>query len=214
MLALGGMLLLIGLYKYKTINIRKRNHELETEVANRTSDLMHLNQRLKQTADSDFLTGLPNRLAFIKRFEEWQLKHHGSMPDTTIVLTDIDHFKQINDEHGHDVGDEVLRRVSQEFKSTIRESDFVARWGGEEFIFCLTHCNQVQAKDQANRIRELIKQSPIDLDGGSIHITATFGVCQFTEDMSLEDCINLADQALYHGKRTGRDSVVVKGETL
>ena len=200
-----GLALAWLLHHNRTIKIRKQNQLLEEEVANRTAELSQLNKQLKSAAHSDFLTGLANRMAFIK---DYRLKEKNTKK-STIVLADIDHFKNINDEFGHTVGDEVLKRVGQTMLELIREDDLLARWGGEEFIFYFDHMNAEQTHNLIERIRQAVESTPIQFENHIIPVTLTFGICQRQAGMSLNDCINAADEAMYQGKNQGRNQVVV-----
>ncbi len=212
LLTLAVVLLVLAFYKYRTFNIRRRNQELEREVACRTADLQRLNEQLAASADTDYLTGLPNRLAFIRSFSELRDALDTEHIPICVVLADVDHFKQINDEYGHEAGDAVLKQVGTLFKTILREEDMVARWGGEEFAFYLVDTDERQAWEITERIRESMQNLAILYQKESIQLTATFGICQYHPDMSLEACIRRADDSLYKGKSRGRNIVVVHKE--
>jgi diguanylate cyclase (GGDEF)-like protein len=124
-------------------------------------------------------------------------------------MADIDHFKHINDQYGHAAGDEVLKQVSAIMKSMVREHDLMARWGGEEFIFYFDRMDAESTHSLIERIRLKIESSDIVYEDQVIPVTLTFGVCQKKAGQSLNDCINAADEALYEGKKSGRNQVVV-----
>jgi diguanylate cyclase (GGDEF)-like protein len=123
----------------------------------------------------------------------------------SLVLFDVDYFKQVNDTYGHQVGDEVLIEVAQVALKSVREVDTAARYGGEEFILLLPQTNVVSALDIAERIRTSMQET-IKLDGKSV--TASFGVIEIKEGISIAQLISLADQALYKAKAAGRNQVM------
>jgi diguanylate cyclase (GGDEF)-like protein len=125
------------------------------------------------------------------------------------MLLDIDHFKQINDNYGHLAGDFVLRSVAAECNKHIRTTDIFARYGGEEFICLLYEVGPEKARETAERIRRFIDAMPVEFDGKSIHVTASFGLAFAQVDQTLEKVIDLADQCLYKSKRNGRNRVTI-----
>jgi diguanylate cyclase (GGDEF)-like protein len=159
----------------------------------------------RQASRMDPLTGLLNRGALVDRFEELRIQaaHHGS--PVSLVVCDLDHFKEVNDRHGHDQGDAVLRDVAAELRSAIRSFDLVYRLGGEEFLVVLPGCELEEASAVAERIRERLRAAR----PGSIAITASLGVaCAQGAGLVFDDLFRAADQALYSAKARGRDRVV------
>ncbi len=207
-MVLGVLLLALLIHLCRNHQILQRNRELESEVASRAADLQRLNEQLEATASTDYLTGLPNRMAFINSFRHKRQQAADGM-NLSIVLADIDHFKQVNDRHGHEGGDRVLIKISDLFQSMIRQQDMVARWGGEEFIFCLLHADTEGALRTTERIRDAMQQSQVVIDKSRVSVTATFGICQYQNSMTLEECIRRADEFLYSGKEKGRNVVVL-----
>jgi len=188
--------------------IRKRNLDLEEIVEKRTSELMLLNKKLESASETDFLTGLNNRTGFVNKFEKL------SNDNSCIALADIDHFKKINDEHGHLAGDEVLKKIAKIMLDNIQDQDIVARWGGEEFIFYFHDTNSSETYRIIEQIRIKIQNANITLDDHKIPVTCTFGICQLFTEKGLNDCIKSADKSMYIGKSKGRNITVVstKGE--
>ncbi|TDR22628.1 ligand-binding sensor domain-containing protein [Marinicella litoralis] len=199
------VLLAIFLHQFRTNKIKRQNQTLENEVKSRTSELRDLNAQLKTAAHSDYLTSLPNRMAFIKTIE---LKRKDPAIDgICLVMADIDHFKQINDQYGHAAGDVILIKVSEIMRAMIREEDMVARWGGEEFIFYFEAKNANQLLPMIDRIREAVEGTEFKYGENIISVTLTFGICQSEKGMSLNDCIKKADEAMYQGKSGGRNTI-------
>jgi diguanylate cyclase (GGDEF)-like protein len=165
--------------------------------------------QLEHLAREDMLTGLSNRRHFEERLhEEWQraLRYGHSV---TLLLCDIDHFKQVNDLYGHACGDAVLKEVGQTLLSGSRTSDVVARYGGEEFVVLLCEATLEQALVGAERLRAAVKARSFDHPSGSFHVTMSVGVASLEnkDPASLTRLLAEADEALYAAKGLGRDRV-------
>jgi diguanylate cyclase (GGDEF)-like protein len=174
-----------------------------------TSD-ERLLQVLFERAARDLLTGLYNRAYFLDQVVYQALQGARLGHGLAILLLDIDHFKRINDTFGHGVGDEVLRLVANILRESVRSEDLVARFGGEEFILAMTAPGVAQARGVAEQVRLLLAARPIEVAGHHIRVTASFGG-DFAEAGRFQDAgrmIQIADQALYKAKNTGRDRVV------
>ena len=169
-----------------------------------------LMELLKQQSYIDQLTGLYNR-RFLEEISEKlaaQVKRRNSI--LGILMVDIDYFKQVNDEYGHDVGDRVLKEVAQVIKNTVRESDYVIRFGGEEILVLLMDVKEGKAKEVAEKIRRAVENKVIEFSGGIIKKTVSIGVSEFPKDCEgrFWQCIKFADVALYRAKEEGRNRVV------
>ncbi len=166
--------------------------------------------RLKRMAMTDSLTGVDNGRAFTQKAmkELKRCKRHGK--PLCVAILDIDHFKRVNDEHGHLVGDAVLKIFAQFSQRSMRLEDEFARIGGEEFAILLPHTNLVGAELVTERIRNIIEISPIRYDTDKeLYITASIGVAEFDPDaVDIESAMDCADQALYKAKQQGRNKVV------
>ena len=167
------------------------------------------NRLLEQLALTDALTGLPNRRAI----EDWATRQLSGAArygfSFWAVMADLDHFKNVNDTHGHEAGDAVLKRFAEILKANSRKSDICGRIGGEEFLFALTHTNAENAKIVTERIRCQLEETNFDFDGTSLTVTASFGVAGFegSQAPNLGQLISKADAALYSAKRLGRNRV-------
>lgn len=171
-----------------------------------------LEQHLERLASIDSLTGLPNRRSFFERSAiEVERNRRYGVP-LALVMVDIDHFKRINDRYGHETGDRALVAVAEVLKSGLRQADFAARLGGEEFCLLLPETPPDAAQDVAERLRLALATAPVAVGEEALTITASFGVANLglTAD-SLEDCLARADAALYHAKAGGRNRVEVAG---
>lgn len=178
---------------------------LETEVRRTNRE-----KELDKAVGLDFLTQLPNRRALNDRLSS-SLMHDGKAK--AFLVIDIDHFKAINDEHGHIAGDEVLKKIGAKLKTSMRPEDFVARMGGEEFAVILCAQTRTEAMKVAERIRAGLK-GDISVDGKTIKVTASLGgTFVKNSEISGSSAFQIADQALYAAKRAGRDQMVFTTES-
>ena len=187
--------------------------QLQVQVDHRTMQghvarLGVLTRKLRQASLTDPLTRLPNRRHAMEELKRhWQFSDRHSIP-LSVVMIDIDHFKNFNDTYGHDIGDLVLRESSQTFRQTVRTADMVCRLGGEEFLVILPESDLEGARICADRVRtalhELVIRGP-DFEG---KVTASFGVATRTPNTkSIDQLLKEADEALYEAKRGGRDRI-------
>ena len=172
-----------------------------------------LYKKMETMATTDGLTGLTNHRTFQERFLdliERAGRNHGRV---ALLLCDVDFFKKVNDNYGHPVGDEVLRRVARVLQEVPRKIDIPARYGGEEFAVLLDNADVTQARAVAERIRIEISKVVVDTEKGPLSVTESIGVAVFPEDgRDRATLIERADLALYHAKHTGRNRVVTWGE--
>ena len=180
--------------------------ELRARVnaALRTKQMQDL---LIEHAKIDPLTGLPNRRALNERLsQEWsRLMRHGG--HLSVIMADIDHFKNVNDQFGHPAGDEVLCQVARLLADGCRESDMLARYGGDEFVLVAPETTAQAATDFVERLRMSICTRPLEVHGRAIEVTASFGVAGNEWLKTPEDMIHAADEALYRAKSAGRNCV-------
>jgi len=185
-------------------------------IANRIIDLeRRLREsldRVQKMATHDSLTDLYNRRALYEIAENELSRARRENKPVSLVMMDIDHFKNVNDEHGHNIGDQALRRVAYIILEKIRSYDTAGRWGGEEFLFVLPSTDQDEAKQIAERVRQGIESANIPLQGGKhLDLQASFGVStSMPEDLITFDLlVHQADEALYDAKGEGRNRVCV-----
>jgi diguanylate cyclase (GGDEF)-like protein len=171
--------------------------------------VLEMESRLIHLANSDPLTGLPAKRVLNEHFErEWSRARRYDH-DLACVMLDLDFFKTINDDHGHPVGDDVLRAVARLMSEHCRASDIIGRYGGEEFFAILPETTESDALIWAERLRVCIEHCPIDVNGLSLRITASAGVAELASDVKNRDeLLDRADQALLMAKQTGRNRVV------
>lgn len=204
---------------FKTEQLRKRaedelrSHEAQLEeiVARRTEELHKANAALEQQARFDYLTGLCTRRYFMQLAEaEWSRAMRFEN-DLAVLVLDVDHFKNINDTHGHQCGDAVLKALGALLQKTVRNIDIVGRMGGEEFAIVLPQTGLEKALEAAERIRLLLLDPPIAVEPGhSITCTASIGVATpRPDDSDIARLLHRADLGLYEAKRSGRNRVAV-----
>lgn len=162
---------------------------------------------LEKMATTDKLTGVANRQAFELIAERALRDAHRTRESLSVILIDIDHFKEINDRLGHLTGDAVIQAVAQAIQDMLRESDLVCRWGGEEFLVLLKSCDAASAQVLAEKFRAGVGALRFSHGGDSMGVTASFGIAQYNGSETMEQVFGRADQALYAAKRAGRDRV-------
>lgn len=169
---------------------------------------------LKHAAMTDSLTGLPNRRYLMQRLKDEEARSRRNKKAFSLIMADIDHFKAINDEFGHDVGDEILAHVSRVLTETLRGQDVVCRWGGEEFMIMLPETEEPGALIAAEKLRAALNSRPCQSSGKLLTATMTFGVCEIRNDHEVHNRIKRADLALYQGKARGRNCVTSESEVV
>ena len=177
--------------------------------------IIKLEQQILQLATTDPLTGVLNRRAFMERMEEEIHRSRRTDSPLSLILSDIDFFKKVNDNYGHQAGDLVLLRFTEQLTLSSRPYDFVGRYGGEEFVVCLPGADKFQCGTVADRMRMRVEEMKIMPQGGSesIRITASFGATSLLMDSkeNVEALIKRADDAVYKAKREGRNRVCLAG---
>ena len=200
--------------------VSERNHELvqlnktlETRVAERTQALTDANQRLDGLANTDTLTGLPNRRYAMQSLAmEWKNSAHQGTP-LTCMMIDADGFKVINDTHGHDAGDAVLRALSKQLQHAVRNDDIVCRLGGDEFLIICARTPLDGAMKLAEAVRKEVAALRVPAGTGEWIGSISVGVAAWSAEMAgFEDLIKAADQGVYIAKRNGRNCVAASQE--
>jgi len=184
-------------------NLTRELHKKNAVLRRVNQELEAANEKILELTRTDPLTQLANRRYFDERITEMvSLAKRRSQP-LSIIMTDLDRFKHVNDTFGHDAGDRVLAGYAQLMKQMVRTEDLVARFGGEEFMILLPHTDSGQAFALAERIRERLSQE--DVIGNNHIVTASFGISQLRQDETIPDFIKRADRALYQAKESGRN---------
>jgi diguanylate cyclase (GGDEF)-like protein len=182
--------------------------ELELTVQNRTEELEQKNKELDQMAHIDPLTQTFNRRSFDDAVLQKVEQHRQNQTPFHIALCDIDNFKTINDTYGHSFGDLVLASLSEAIKTELRDEDFLARWGGEEFIIILQESDKQRCTLALERIHLTVEQLALATETSTVAVTITIGVTEYNGSKNLKDVINDSDEALYKGKENGKNQIV------
>jgi diguanylate cyclase (GGDEF)-like protein len=194
---------------------RVRNHLrtklLQDELTRRNQELEAINVELTRSATTDPLTGLLNRRHFMRRAHEEVRRAQRYERCFGVIMLDIDHFKRVNDSLGHLAGDEVLVTVSSVLRASLRDTDLLARFGGEEFILGLPETGPTGAAVVAERVRSLIAAAPMPRLSETITVSVGASALPTTGVESIEQLIQLADAALYRAKSEGRNRAVIHG---
>lgn len=216
-----------GAHRLRTAVLRRRQSELETVVSERTHELSDANARLQELSLRDPLTGLRNRRFLsqhleadialtLRRYEDWRADQTIKAPheaDVLFFLIDLDHFKAVNDRFGHHAGDQVLMQMRERLQEVFRDSDFVVRWGGDEFLTVARGSHRSDAAMIAERIREVVASRPFSIGGEqTLHVSVSVGFATFPFVPSAPNAVSwfavvrLADHALYMAKQAGRNA--------
>ena len=174
--------------------------------------LGRVQKRLETITQTDNLSGLLNRRVFKPVFQQLSAQSIRRDEPLAVALMDIDHFKQVNDTHGHLIGDAVICHLSRHLTSHLRDADPLFRWGGEEFLLLMPGCKLDETQERLKTIRQDLHSHPLQLDGVADHlpVTLSFGVTAYAEGETSSQLLQRADQALYAAKHTGRDRICIR----
>lgn len=190
-----------------TLNtMSQRLQELEQEAVTFKQRIAEQNFRSLQ----DALTQIPNRAAFDERYLLEIKRAQRYKTPLCVVIADVDHFKSINDNYGHNAGDKTLKLIAKALQSSLRETDFIARYGGEEFIFLFPKTSLTNLKVPLNKIREKIANIPFKFKNVRVPITISIGATQLGNSDTQQSAVDRADKALYEAKHSGRNLVILK----
>lgn len=170
-----------------------------------SASLRRYQKRIAALATTDSLTELPNRRGFDLLANQAIQEARRNQSPLCALLLDLDHFKELNDSHGHLAGDAVLRGFARQLSDNLRQSDIICRWGGEEFILLLKDNTPEQARQLGEKIRQQTEQSRFDYEGAQLRITTSIGLAELHPADALDQLIARADRALYRAKQTGRN---------
>jgi len=166
-------------------------------------------QKLEELSQRDYLTGVYSRRHFIElaKLELYRLERYGG--ELSLIMLDLDHFKRINDTYGHAAGDATLVMAINSMRPLLRQTDFIGRIGGEEFLILLPNTSPHTCLEITNRLRAAVEQGCCDYEGHHIALTASFGVTGLTPNgrITLEELVRCADKATYEAKKLGGNQV-------
>jgi len=198
--------------EYERIKVNKELDSLTSKISSMELEAKQLSNKLKSAhyrATHDPLTALSNRLAYDERVAIEIARWQRYKTPLTLLIWDIDFFKRINDTFGHKAGDKTLILIAQLLSQHCRETDFVSRFGGEEFTMLLSDTDANAALETANNIRRVVEKTAFNSNGKKILITISCGITQFIDNESHESAFNRADTALYEAKKNGRNQCVI-----
>jgi len=203
---------LIALYNTGTHPFTEKDAQVAELFANQVAIVLDNSRRVEQMekqAITDELTGLYNRRAFASLAEKEVGRARRYQRPLALILFDIDHFKNVNDTHGHLMGDQVLRILTEKVTMTTRSTDIVCRYGGEEFIVLMPEAGREEAMAMAERLREMVSGITVVTPGGTLSLTISLGMAEFEagSDETLENLIHRSDKAMYEAKAAGRNTV-------
>lgn len=204
--------------------LKRSRDELEERVAARTKDLSESNERLVReiherkkaeealatAARTDALTGVLNRRAIVEQLAYQMTRSERTGEHFALILGDLDFFKRVNDTYGHLTGDTVLKAVAERLRAGVRRQDLVARWGGDEFLLLLPETDAQGARAVAEKLRERIAGETYAGVKRDAPITMSFGISAFKDGRTADECVRIADTALYRAKAAGRNRVEVE----
>ena len=193
-----GIFMLLGMYSFL----------LEYDRSRVIGSLLSSRDRLRIQASTDELTGLANRHHMRECLSQQERRSQQRQERYGLILADIDRFKQVNDQFGHDCGDCVIAAVADALRNALRDEDVVARWGGEEFLVVLPDTDSESAQLVAQKLREAVAGLHLQYEGHPIYPTLSFGVVSGDQHQKVQDLICQADHCLYQAKHKGRDCIV------
>ena len=196
-------------YMTKPFDIAELQARVRTgaRIVERQAELIAAREQLRADAMYDSLTGLLNRAAFFDIFRKEVSRAERYQTPLALIMADLDHFKETNDRYGHPAGDRVLAETARRLRTSLRVSDSIGRYGGEEFVIVVPGCTANSAALLAERFRLIIATEPVVLEREEIHVTMSFGVAGTTDLTNADDLLRAADEALYRAKNSGRNRV-------
>ena len=187
----------------------RMSDKMEAELAITKAELEKYSKKLKMQATTDTLTGLANRRKITELLkEEIKKLEEDNTNNFNIIMLDIDFFKKVNDNYGHPMGDEVIKKVSNHMQDKVGSEGVVGRFGGEEFLTILYNNNIQEAALLANQIRSDIESKKIEFEGKQISVTVSMGIACSAETVVYQELLNKADERLYKAKENGRNQVI------
>lgn len=186
---------------------QRKSRSMHDVVVRQNAELQLEKERFERLSSTDSLTGIANRRHLQQRLSEEQARCQRAGQALSVILLDVDHFKQINDRYGHQAGDAVLVEMAHRLHKVLRQEDVLGRWGGEEFLIVLPGLDCVRARVVAERLRTAVSAVRFDCDGQSIAVTVSIGVDEVAVSDSIDTLVSRADVHLYEAKSAGRNRV-------
>ncbi|MGE5677575.1 MAG: diguanylate cyclase [Pseudomonadota bacterium] len=199
-------------YNGMELKVRVKNHielkKAREEMEEKNLRLQEAYDQLKVLATTDPLTKLLNRREMLNRIEYEKTSYGRKRQPFSLIICDIDFFKKVNDNYGHECGDLVLKHVAKLLGDNIRDQDSACRWGGEEFLLLLPDTFSSGSAVLAEKLREVIENTDFEYNGNHLKLTMTFGISNYRGTGSLDELISSADKAMYEGKKNGRNCIM------
>lgn len=173
-------------------------------------ELLEISKKFEELSRKDELTDLSNRRDMYEKLQGELNRAERNNQPFCVLLADIDHFKKVNDQYGHECGDYILKHIASIYSHNVQKRDSVARWGGEEFLFILSETSMEQAESVAERLRKAVENSQFIYHDAIVKITTSIGVAEYQRGQSLNEVINIADGLLYRAKSEGRNKAMSK----
>lgn len=190
------------------LNKQLRQLEKVARISDRYQNMMRdLNEALREASTHDALTGLPNRRLLVDHLKKEAERYTRYQRPFTIAMLDVDHFKNINDQYGHELGDSALTEIARVLDAEIREQDLCGRWGGEEFLILMPETHADAAERVMERVRTAVERLAIRAQTDSVSVTISVGIAEHQAGDSYSETINHADHALLVAKRGGRNQI-------
>jgi diguanylate cyclase (GGDEF)-like protein len=196
------------LYSFLTVTFLSALYEYSREKSYKQA--LELSDKYQKLANFDPLTQLSNRRDALFILKREQARNLRSKDPLSIILCDVDYFKKINDKYGHNAGDAVLIELAEIFTTSMRDQDFVARWGGEEFLFILPQTQAKSANVFAEKIQDKLQKHLVTYENQKISVKVSMGIEQFKDGQTIDEVINNADKHLYEAKNAGRNQIFPK----
>jgi diguanylate cyclase len=209
----------VGVLNRAVLEKQKRE---QAQYAQLTEQIVRLQKKLEEAkaeASLDGLTGIANRRNFDFTIQRWIISHEKSEDPFTMALFDLDNFKQVNDNHGHQIGDQALTATAMEIGKNIRAHDFFARYGGEEFVVLSSGMKLAESRNRFSALLKHIENKTFDCRSAekgplTVSLTSSCGVAEYALGETAKELIQRADEALYEAKRAGKNQVVAKRRPL
>ncbi len=179
------------------------------DIGRLKTQLVEMNRSLDLATRIDPLTGLANRRDIMEKIEQEHSRAQRHQRTYSIIMADIDDFKQVNDTHGINYGDDVLFELSCVLRECVRSEDFCARWGGEEFLFLLPETGIEGALAVAQKINQSVAMTEFKVSKPGIRITVSLGLCEYQVGQTIDECLKKVEQALLQAKETGKNRHIV-----
>lgn len=179
------------------------------EMENLAESAQHAIEEQRKKAMHDSLTGLPNRESYQQRLKQEVERINRYGGKLSLMVCDVDLFKRINDSYGHLAGDKVLKIIARSLQRALRDTDFIARFGGEEFVILMPETSSTEAKTVAEKLRKKIESSPFNFKKEPVQITVSLGLSEFAQNETADEVFSRADKALYRAKEQGRNKVLI-----